>query len=181
MRLRYWPREVSALACDSDDSARRTEVLRLVELPEPEITGERHVKVRLRAAGINPADYKQRAGGTIGGSLPVEAAGRALERGLDLAEPAGLLLPFLLYPVPELLERHARVRTAHPALIRKIITALGGRTPAAPAAGQPEQAAPAAGQPQRLPEPLSHAEARVLRLLQTSLPRRKSPASSTCR
>jgi hypothetical protein len=33
-----------------------------------------------------------------------EAAGRALERGLDLAEPAGLLLPFLLYPVPELLD-----------------------------------------------------------------------------
>jgi NADPH:quinone reductase len=47
------------------------EVLRLVELPEPEITGERDVKVRLRAAGINPADYKQRAEGAIGGSLPV--------------------------------------------------------------------------------------------------------------
>ena len=46
-------------------------MLRLVELPEPEITGERHVKVRLRAAGINPADYKQRADGAIGGSLPV--------------------------------------------------------------------------------------------------------------
>jgi LuxR family transcriptional regulator, maltose regulon positive regulatory protein len=98
-----------------------------------------------------------------------EAAGRALERGLDLAEPAGLLLPFLLYPVPELLERHARQRTAHPALIRKIITALGGKTPVVPAAGPPEQAAPAAGPPQRLPEPLSQAEARVLRLLQTSL------------
>src|ERR1700757_311040 len=47
------------------------EVLRLVELPEPEITGEHDVKVRLRAAGINPADYKQRANGAIGGSLPV--------------------------------------------------------------------------------------------------------------
>jgi LuxR family transcriptional regulator, maltose regulon positive regulatory protein len=98
-----------------------------------------------------------------------EAAGRALERGLDLAEPAGLLFPFLLYPMPELLERHARQRTAHPALIRKIISALGGRTPAVPAAGPPEQAAPAAGPPQHLPEPLSQAEARVLRLLQTSL------------
>ena len=41
-------------------------VLRLVALPEPEITGERAVKVRLRAAGINPADYKQRADGAIG-------------------------------------------------------------------------------------------------------------------
>jgi len=55
-----------------------------------------------------------------------EAAGRALEQGLDLAEPDGLLFPFLLHPVPELLERHARQRTAHPALIRKIISVLGG-------------------------------------------------------
>jgi LuxR family maltose regulon positive regulatory protein len=62
----------------------------------------------------------------------------------------------VLHPVPELLERHARQR---PALIRKIISVLGGRTPAAPAAGPPEQ----------LPEPLSQAEARVLRFLQTSL------------
>ncbi|MFY9863017.1 MAG: LuxR C-terminal-related transcriptional regulator [Trebonia sp.] len=70
----------------------------------------------------------------------------------------------------KLLERHARQRTAHPTLIRKIISALGGRTPAVPAAGPPEQAAPAAGPPQHLPEPLSQAEARVLRLLPTSLP-----------
>jgi LuxR family maltose regulon positive regulatory protein len=88
-----------------------------------------------------------------------EAAGRALERGLDLAEPAGLLFPFLLHPVPELFERHVRQRAAHPALIRKIISMLGGSTPAAPAASPPEQ----------LPEPLSQAEARVLRFLQTSL------------
>jgi LuxR family maltose regulon positive regulatory protein len=94
-----------------------------------------------------------------------EAAGRALECGLDLAEPDGLLFPFLLHPVPELLERHARQRTAHPALIRKIISALGGRTPAGPAV----PAVPAAGPPEHLPEPLSQAEARVLRLLQTSL------------
>jgi NADPH2:quinone reductase len=46
------------------------EVLRLVELPEPEITAGHDVRVRLRAAGINPVDYKLRSGGTIGGSLP---------------------------------------------------------------------------------------------------------------
>jgi NADPH2:quinone reductase len=46
------------------------EVLKVAELPEPEITGERDVKVRLRAAGINPTDYKMRATGTIGGTLP---------------------------------------------------------------------------------------------------------------
>jgi LuxR family transcriptional regulator, maltose regulon positive regulatory protein len=121
-----------------------------------------------------------------------EAAGRALERGLDLAEPDGLLFPFLLHPAPELLERHARQRTAHPALIQKIISMLAGRTPAAPPAIPSEQtpavippqrtpaapaaipsqrtpAAPAAGPPEHLPEPLSQAEARVLRFLQTSL------------
>jgi LuxR family transcriptional regulator, maltose regulon positive regulatory protein len=88
-----------------------------------------------------------------------EAAACALERALDLAESDGLLFPFLLHPMPELLERHARQRTAHPALLRKIISVLGGRTPAVPAAGPAEQ----------LPEALSQAEARVLRLLQTSL------------
>jgi NADPH:quinone reductase len=46
------------------------EVLQLVELPEPEITAEHDVRVRLRAAGINPVDYKLRSGGTIGGALP---------------------------------------------------------------------------------------------------------------
>jgi DNA-binding CsgD family transcriptional regulator len=69
------------------------------------------------------------------------------------------LFPFPLHPVPELVERQARQRTSHPghpALIRKIISVHGGR-------------APAAGPPERLPEPISQAEARVLRLLQTSL------------
>ena len=98
-----------------------------------------------------------------------EVAGRALEQALDLAEPDGLLFPFLLHPVPDLLERHARQRTAHPVLIQKIISALGGRTPAAPAASPPEQTAPAQGLSEHLPEPLSQAEARVLRFLQTSL------------
>jgi NADPH:quinone reductase len=47
------------------------EVLKLADLPEPEITGEHDVRVRLRAAGVNPVDTKLRSGGTIGGSLPV--------------------------------------------------------------------------------------------------------------
>jgi LuxR family transcriptional regulator, maltose regulon positive regulatory protein len=45
------------------------------------------------------------------------AAGRALERALDRAEPDGALLAFLLHPAPGLLERHARQRTAHAALL----------------------------------------------------------------
>jgi NADPH:quinone reductase len=46
------------------------EVLQLADLPEPEITGAHDVRVRLRAAGINPVDAKLRSGGLLGGSLP---------------------------------------------------------------------------------------------------------------
>lgn len=46
------------------------DVLKVVELVEPEISSEHGVLVRLRAAGINPVDYKLRAQGTIGGTLP---------------------------------------------------------------------------------------------------------------
>lgn len=46
------------------------EVLQLADLPEPELASDRDVLVRLRAAGINPVDYKLRSDGTIGGALP---------------------------------------------------------------------------------------------------------------
>ena len=65
------------------------EVLQLAGLPDPELSGEHDVLVRLRAAGVNPADYKQRLYGT-GGPLPavlgsdgaglVEATGPAVTR-----------------------------------------------------------------------------------------------------
>jgi len=86
------------------------------------------------------------------------AAERALERALDLAEPDGMLLPFLLHPAPGLLERHARHRTAHAALLAEIRGVLAGRMPAPP---------PATAQPPL--EPLSASEIRVLRYLPTNL------------
>ncbi len=46
------------------------EVLKLEELPDPEIAGDHDVRVRLRAAGINPIDYKLRGYGTFGNTLP---------------------------------------------------------------------------------------------------------------
>jgi LuxR family maltose regulon positive regulatory protein len=85
------------------------------------------------------------------------AAGMALERALDLAEPDGALQVFLLYPAPGLLERHARGRTAHPALITDILSLLAGR-----------KLVPSAG-PQPPLEPLSESEIRVLRYLPTNL------------
>jgi LuxR family maltose regulon positive regulatory protein len=56
------------------------------------------------------------------------AAGRALEQALDLAEPDGALLWFLLHPAPGLLERQARQGTAHAALIARILDLLAGNT-----------------------------------------------------
>ena len=86
------------------------------------------------------------------------AAGRALERALDLAEPDGALLWFLLHPAPGLLERQARQRTAHAALIAEILDLLAGNRPAPPPAG-----------PRPPLEPLSKSEIRVLRYLPTHL------------
>jgi LuxR family transcriptional regulator, maltose regulon positive regulatory protein len=98
------------------------------------------------------------------GAIALEAmrdtggASRALERALDLAEPDGLLLPFLLFPAPDLLERHLRFRTAHASLVSEILELLAGRTPS----GRQEAAEP-------LPEQLSDSELRVLRYLSTNL------------
>ena len=86
------------------------------------------------------------------------AAERTLERALDLAEPDGAIVPFLLHPAPGLLERHARHRTAHASLIAEIRSLLAGRTPAPP---------PGGAQPPL--EPLSASEIRVLRYLPTNL------------
>jgi len=81
------------------------------------------------------------------------AAGRAL----DLAGPDGTRLWFLLHPAPGLLERQARQRTAHAALITQILDLMAGRMPALPAGPRPPL------------EPLSNSEIRVLRYLPTHL------------
>jgi LuxR family maltose regulon positive regulatory protein len=87
-----------------------------------------------------------------------DAAGRALERALGLAEPDGVLSRFLLYPAPDLLERHARQHTAHAALVADILRLLaGGRLAPRPAGPQPPL------------EALSDSEIRVLRYLPTNL------------
>jgi LuxR family maltose regulon positive regulatory protein len=85
------------------------------------------------------------------------AANSALERALDLAEPDGAVLPFLLYPAPGLLERHARHPTAHAALLTQIRDQLSGTQPSPPA------------RPRPLLEALSGSELRVLRYLPTNM------------
>ena len=105
------------------------------------------------------------------------AAGRAVERALDLAESDGALLAFLLQPAPGLLERHARECAKHAALIFEIVSLL----PAQPGpgghggAGSPPISRGGLGGivPPRLIEPLSQSEIRVLRYLPTNLSARE--------
>jgi LuxR family maltose regulon positive regulatory protein len=92
------------------------------------------------------------------------AAGRALERALDLAEPDRILFPFLVHPAPELLERHARRRTAHAALVTEILGRLAGKKPASPP-GERKQLV----EQKQLVEPLSGSETRILRYLPTNM------------
>jgi LuxR family transcriptional regulator, maltose regulon positive regulatory protein len=92
------------------------------------------------------------------------AAGRALERALDLAEPDGEVFAFVLNPAPELLKRHAGHRTTHAALISDILSLL---CPAGPPAGAP--GGPGGMTSARLAEPLTNSETRVLRYLPTNL------------
>jgi LuxR family transcriptional regulator, maltose regulon positive regulatory protein len=88
------------------------------------------------------------------------AAGQALERALDVAESNGVLLPFLLDPVPSLLERHRQYRSAHRALLAQILDLLS------PGAGRGNLAGFV---PPRVTEQLTESETRVLRYLPTHL------------
>lgn len=85
------------------------------------------------------------------------AAEQSFEAALDIAEPEGLILAFMLWPSRELLEQQPRHRTAHATLISTILDTLAGR-----AALNQGPAAP-------LREPLTDAELRVVRYLPSNL------------
>jgi len=96
------------------------------------------------------------------------AAGRALDRALEITESTGILLPFLLEPVPALLERHRRYcpahNSAHPALISQILDLLPRPIRSAPSASQAGWA-----RSRSLDEQLTDSETRILRYLPTHL------------
>ncbi len=86
------------------------------------------------------------------------AAEDAVERALDLAEPDSLILPFLVTPARDLLQRHPRHRTAHAALLANILDVLSGSSLPARRGQEPE-----------LLEDLTESEIRVLRYLPSNL------------
>jgi LuxR family maltose regulon positive regulatory protein len=85
------------------------------------------------------------------------ASAAALERALGLAEPEGVVLPFALAPVRELMEGH-RGHTAHSVFLSEILDVLAGDAPP-PRQGEP---LPAQGE-------LSDAELRVVGYLPSNL------------
>jgi LuxR family maltose regulon positive regulatory protein len=85
------------------------------------------------------------------------AAQRSLDRALDLTEREGIVLPFALAPIRELLEGRPLHKTAHPTLLSEILDLLSGSST------RPR------GEVARLREELSEAELRVLRYLPSNL------------
>ena len=85
------------------------------------------------------------------------AAQRSLERALDVAEPEGLILPFMIWPSRELLERHQKHRTAHAGFLATILDTLADDGAARPGPATP------------LRDELSDAELRVVRYLPSNL------------
>jgi LuxR family maltose regulon positive regulatory protein len=86
------------------------------------------------------------------------AAEDDVERALNLAEPDALILPFLVMPARDLLERHPRHRTAHAALLANILDVLAGSSLPARRGERP-----------RLQEELTESEIRVLGYLPSNL------------
>lgn len=91
---------------------------------------------------------EDRAGWAMLEALVVDAVARdrlgdrrgaetALEQALDRAESDGIILPFLMTPVGDLLERHPRHRTAHATLLSEILDVRAGNAPVA--AGAPSR------------------------------------------
>jgi LuxR family transcriptional regulator, maltose regulon positive regulatory protein len=86
------------------------------------------------------------------------AAEDDIERALDLAERDGLILPFVMTPARQLLERHPRHRTAHAALLATILDVLSGSSLPTRSSEELE-----------LREELTESEIRVLRYLPSNL------------
>jgi LuxR family transcriptional regulator, maltose regulon positive regulatory protein len=132
----------------------------LAPVPDGSVSGVRRVRM------VTALLLEARVNDALGDQA---AAGRVLERALDITKSTGILLPFLLDPVQALLERHRRYRTAHSsahsALTSQILDLLSGTARSAPPPGSQARWARSRG----LDEQLTDSETRVLRYLPTHL------------
>jgi LuxR family transcriptional regulator, maltose regulon positive regulatory protein len=165
VRLGETPAVRAALDGLSEDARRRAEIrlaVAAVELSEgsaeqaidelrPVIDGSAPALCH-ELAVIEALLYDAAARSETGDMSGAEAS---LERALELAEPEGILLPFALVEIRELLERHRGHRTSHATLLSTIVDLLDGCSP-------PDAAPP-------LLDPLSDAELRVVRYLPGNL------------
>ena len=126
---------------------------RAIEVLEP-VVERRERAVKATWAAIDGSLLEALARDRLGEREGAEAS---IERALELAEPEGVLLPFVLFPVRELVERHPRHRTMHATLLAQVRELLAGHSPRPPGAVAP------------LREELSEAELRVARFLPTNL------------
>jgi LuxR family transcriptional regulator, maltose regulon positive regulatory protein len=131
-----------------------------LEALAPVIEGDAAVSHPLTAS-IDALLWAAAAHDQLGDSRATE---ESIERALELAEPQGIIIPFALAPVRELLERHPGHRTSHAGFLSEILDVLAGSSPAAL-----KDAAP-------LREELSEAELRIVRFLPTNL---KAPEIAT--
>ena len=145
---------VAALRLASDDPQAAADAL--APVLDDSLSGVRWVRM------VTALLLEARARDALGDQA---AAGRVLERALDITESNGILLPFLLDPAPALLERQRRYRTAHPALISQILNLLLRPARAVPPPGSQAACALSRG----LDEQLTDSETRVLRYLPTHL------------
>ena len=123
------------------------------DVPEPVVNGSPQV-LNPRWATVHALLFDAAARDQLGDRGGAEAS---IERALELAEPDGVILPFALAPVRELLERHPRHRTTHATLLATILDVLAGSSPAPTDGSTP------------LREELSDAELRVMRYLPSNL------------
>jgi len=96
---------MTSMKAIAQDELGGPEVLRVVEVERPE-PGPVEILVRVRAAGVNPADWKARAtGGRFGGSLPIlgfDVSGVVEEvgPGVTLYEPGDEVFGMPRFPHP---------------------------------------------------------------------------------
>jgi hypothetical protein len=90
------------------------EVFKLVEQPAPEISGEHDVRVRLRAAGINPVDYELRERARVRRDqfvLVQAGAGGGGHMAVQIARLAGARVASTVTPGPTSRARGCRRRS----------------------------------------------------------------------